>query len=199
MLIDVTFNIDPLARALAALPAALDCRKAPMRGAMDAASANLMRGQQRRYVSASGGDGLWLPLKPKTKAARLRAQIKLAGATAKVTAALVASAVMPILYVTGTLERGLFERGSTGHFVDFDRDGVREGVQGGTHPNAPMSIGALAIAQHMGVPSKNIPARPVFGAIDGATIEAVGGDLQQGVSAAFIAAVQSVGSFGSVA
>lgn len=34
MIIDVTFNLDPLARALAALPGALDCRRAPMRGAI---------------------------------------------------------------------------------------------------------------------------------------------------------------------
>jgi hypothetical protein len=221
--LSVDLDVKPLTALLRALPAALDCRREPMRGAMDQASAAVMRGQARRFTSASGGDGTWLDIKPATKAERLRRQKQehvksflkpywkqhgvtsrktmamLTEAATAVTAKMAATAVMPVLFEHGELEAGLFERGAKGHFVEFTKDGVSEGVSGGRHWRAPISIGALALAHHLGVPSKNIPARPVMGPVEQHELQAVAGALSGGVAAAFGAAAATVGGFAPAA
>lgn len=197
--VSITYDLSQFSALIGVLPGYLDARREPIHGAMDRASVELMRGQQRRFVSASGGDGTWLPHAELTKYKRLRKQKLLAGATQAITARLVAATFLPLLYVTGTLELGLFERGGSGHFVDFEADRVTEGVNGGSHPDTTISVGELAIIHHFGSPKKHIPARPVFGPVDFATLEAVSADLTRGVVDAVVAAAAAIGGLNSAA
>lgn len=177
------FDLSVLARIGDRLGLALDCRQGPMRAAMDLASAELIRWENGRFISASGGDGTWRDISPKTKRRRLKGQAAAAGSKARITTQVVLGQHLPILYDTTTLYAGLFERGAEGHFVEFEADGVREGVAGGTHPNTTLTVGALAEVHDRGL--GHVPKRPVMSEPDGSTTTVVVGHLATGVNDAF--------------
>lgn len=183
--LDVTFNVTRFSDALKALPRWLDCRQQPMRDAMAKASAEHMRWQRGRFVSASGGDGTWKPLSAHTKRTRAEAQAKGTTTKQKLSLAVAAGLSMPLEFVTGTLEAALFEQGANGHYQKFTKDGVTEGVAGGSHPTAPITVGQLATLQHYGDPSRNLPGRPLYGEPDAQVVQAVGQLIAGGVQAAF--------------
>lgn len=199
MQLTLTIDLDPslLVGVLAKLPAAIDARREPMRGAFAKASTALMRWENARFAAASGGDGTWRDLAYMTKRLRIERQIKLSGSKTKLTQSIVAGAHLPILFVFGDLEKALFDFGAPGHFQAFDMDGISEGAGDGQHPDAKMTFGALATIHHKG--SGRIPARPVMADPDSSTVNVIGGELGAGLNAVFQSLASSIGGEARIA
>lgn len=177
-----TIDAFPLVDALTRLPAALDATKAPMREAMAESSSLLMAFELRDFIAKSGEGGGWAPLAFATKRSRLYKERKAAGSKTRLTRAIIAAAILPIEFVTGTMQAGLFTVGGSGHFQKFDANSVSEGVDGGSHPGGKLSVGRLAAIQHYG--NARLPARPLMVAPQGSELELVIAPLRGGVGAA---------------
>jgi len=162
-----------------------------MRSGMASASMELMRFEQRRFRSASGGDGTWPDLTFSTKQKRIRRDARAAKSKTRITRQLVMGQHVPIELDTGTLERGLFEQGGSGHFQKITADAVSEGVAGGSHPRFKGTVGALAAIQHYG--AGHVPARPLMAQPDGAAMTMIGAKITQGVQATVAAVISQYG------
>lgn len=187
-------DVSALTGILSRIPGALDANREPMRGAMTNAMAEVMRFEQRRFRQASGSPGNpWRDIKPITKQRRAERQLSQAtkGKRKSLPSNFWANQFFPVLSDTETLERGLFEKGGSGHFQQLDIDSIREGVAGGSHPVFKGSVGQLAVIHHDG--TALIPARPVMGPLDAPTLDAVGAMIGGGVTAVFDALTTGIG------
>lgn len=199
MNLTLTIDLDPslLLGVIGKMPMAVDVRREPMRGAFGKASTALMRYENARFASASGGDGTWREHAYTTKRKRLERQAKLAGSKTRITSRLILGVHLPILIVFGDLEASLFNFGAAGHFQIFDESGVSEGAGDGEHPDAHMSFGALANLHHHGSVRKHIPARPVMADPDQATVNMIGVEIGAGVNGVFAQLAAQVGGGGA--
>lgn len=108
--------------------------------------------ERRRALANSRGAGEWPPLKPATIRRRRRGGPRRGGSRVverrgRRTATALSAA---ILRDTGTLLRAM-EPGSPGNVIRRVRDGVEVGFEGGSHPDARMTIGQLAAIHNFGL------------------------------------------------
>lgn len=187
---NVIIDLGPMKRFEALIKRGFDgTSSGPLKLCFDAWATLYRSEMKQRFMrlSRSGGGDEWPPLKPSTIWARRHGKAGgfKRGRSAHRKAEASGGGQVSILWDTGILLATLNPQFGPGQIQRRIPNGIEIGIGGSaTHPGSRLTVGQLAAIHHFGVPSRGIPARPIFVSPSKATVERMRKALEAAVKMA---------------